>query len=58
MKAICSVVTEEAEMIRSASFSRSGESRTTMNSPLPGGEVEVSGEARFNGRERKDGRKA
>lgn len=35
MKAICSVVTSSAAMIRSASFSRPGSSRTTMNWPSP-----------------------
>ena len=34
MKAIFSVVTSSAAIIRSPSFSRSAESRTTMNSPL------------------------
>jgi hypothetical protein len=37
MKAICWGVTDSAAMIRSASFSREGSSRTTTNSPLPEG---------------------
>lgn len=36
MKAICCGVTASAAMIRSASFSRWGSSRTTTNSPFPG----------------------
>ena len=37
MKAICSVVMSSAAQMRSPSFSRSVESRTTMNSPFPAG---------------------
>lgn len=51
MKAIFSVVMAEAAMMRSPSFSREGESRTTMNSPFSGGVSGVVGGRGVEGRE-------
>ncbi len=50
MKVIFAVVTAEAAMMRSPSFSRDGESRTMMKEPFPKGEGVSLGKGVFGGR--------